>query len=154
VLPGLLYKDIQMTFRPYNQITASGVSDERTNNSGVTMQKGTPARVNGAGELDFVDIAVEAEALATVGVIAQTIGSGSQGSFLTSGKVENISTSALFGDMVYINKTGAITNIKPSAGVNGFVSGDFVVQIGVIAKNESNPLLKDLIISVVVVGQL
>lgn len=143
-----------MTFRPFNQLTASAVSDDRTNNTGVSMNKGVPARINSLGELDFVDVSVEAEALNTVGVVAQTILNNSQGKFLTSGKIEDIVTSAAFGDLVYIDKTGNLTNVQPSVGVNGFVVGDFVIQVGVVAKNESNPLLKDLIISVAIVGQL
>jgi hypothetical protein len=143
-----------MTFRPYNQLTASGLSDQRTNNTGVTMPKGTPARINVLGELDFIDVSVEAEALAGVGVTAQSIPNAAQGTFLSSGKIEDITTTAAFGDLVYVDKTGAISNTKPSIGVGGFVAGDFVIQVGVIAKNESNPTLKDLIISVAIVGQL
>lgn len=143
-----------MTFRPYSQLTASGLSDSRTNNTGVTMAKGTPARINSSGELDFIDVSVESQALAGVGVVAQSILNNSQGTFLSSGKVEDITTLASFGDLVYVSKTGGLTNSKPSIGVDSFISGDFVIQVGVIAKNEANPLLKDLIINIAIVGQL
>lgn len=143
-----------MSFRPYNQLTASGVSDERTNNTGVSISKGTPVKINNAGELDFINVTVEADSLAIAGVVAGTIGNGAQGTFLNSGKIEDLTTLANFGDTLYVSKAGALTNIKPSIGVDGFIAGDFVISIGVVAKNESNPTLKDLILNIDVVGQL
>jgi len=34
------------------------------------------------------------------------------------------------------------------------VSGDWIVRVGVVVKNESNPLLKDLLVNVQVVGSI
>ncbi len=143
-----------MTFRPYNQLTASGVSDTRTNNSGITFNKGTPVRIDSTGELDFINVSVEAEALAVAGIVSETILDGNPGTFLNSGKIEDVTTSTDFGDTLYISKSGSLTNTKPSIGVDGFVAGDFVISVGVIAKNESNPILKDLVLNIDVVGQL
>lgn len=143
-----------MTYRPYNALTASGLSDIRTNNSGVSINKGVPVRINAAGELDFINVSVEAQALSVAGIAGQTIPNSTSGTFLSSGKVEDITTTANFGDTMYISKTGELTNTKPSVGIDGFIAGDFVVSVGVIAKNEGNPLLKDLIINIDVQGQL
>lgn len=143
-----------MTYRPYSLLTASGISDTRPNNSGVTISKATPVRINTFGELDFINVAIEAQALSVAGCAAEDIPNTTSGVMVTSGKVSDITTSATFGDLMYIDKTGNLTNIKPSIGVNSFVSGDFVVSIGVIAKNPGNPILKDLIIMVDVIGQL
>jgi len=143
-----------MSFRPYNQLTASGVQDVRANNTGVSIDKAVPVRINASGELDFINVSTEAQALSVSGVAAQTILDGTAGSFLSSGKIEDVSTSAIFGDTVYISKAGILTNIKPAIGVSGFIAGDFVISVGVIAKNESNPILKDLIINIDVKGQL
>ena len=143
-----------MTYRPYNQLTASGLSDIRPNNTGVTITKGTPIRINSSGELDFVNVTSEAQALAASGIAAEDILNLTSGSIVTSGKVQNIITTASFGDLLFIDKTGALTNIKPSIGINSFVAGDFVVSAGVVAKNVSNPLLKDLIVIVDIIGQL
>jgi hypothetical protein len=55
---------------------------------------------------------------------------------------------------MYIDKTGNLTDIKPSIGVNSFIAGDFVISVGVIAKNATNPANKDLVISIDVIGQL
>lgn len=146
--------DTLVTYRPYNALTASGVSDSRPNNTGVSINKGTPVRMNSSGELDFIDVSIEAQALSVSGVAAESIPDGSSGVMITSGKVSNITTSAVFGDFMYIDKTGNLTNIKPSIGVNSFVSGDFVVSVGVIAKNSDNPSNKDLVIIIDVIGQL
>ena len=143
-----------MTFRPYSALKSSGVSDNRSNNTGSTINKGTPLRINSSGELDFVNVSVEDEVLNIIGVANQSISDGSIGSTTANGKVEDITTSFNLGDTVWLSKAGALTNIKPSIGVDGFVSGDIVVFIGVIAKNESNPSLKDLIVFIERQGQL
>ena len=143
-----------MTYRPYNQLTATGISDDRSNNTGVLIGKGTPVRINTSGELDFIDVSVEAESLAVAGVTTNDISNGAKGSMTNTGKVEDITTTASLGDTLYVSKTGGLTNTKPSIGVGGFLSGDFVIGVGVVAKNESNPLLKDLVLNIAVIGQL
>lgn len=143
-----------MTYIPYAQLTSTGVSDSRTNNTGVSISKATPVRINTSGDLDFVNVSVESEILNVVGVTNADIANGSEGDFINTGKIEDISTSLGFGDVAYISKTGTLTNVQPSIGVGGFVAGDFVVRIGVIAKNQLNPLLKDLILSMDIRGQL
>lgn len=143
-----------MTYRPYTLLTASGVSDSRPNNTGVTIPKGTPVRMNSSGELDFVDVSIESQALSVAGVVSADVPNATSGPIITSGKVADITTSAAFGDLMFIDKTGNLTNIKPSMGVNGFTTGDFVISIGVVAKNLDNPSLKDLILMVNIVGQL
>jgi hypothetical protein len=143
-----------MTYRPYTSVTSTGISDLRINASGVQINKGTPVRINATGDVDFVNVSIEAQALAVAGVAAANIPNLSSGSIVTNGKISDITTSASFGDFMYIDKTGSLTNIKPTIGVNGFVAGDFVVSMGVIAKNLTNALNKDLVISIDVVGQL
>lgn len=151
---GTSYRGDKMTFRPYSALQSSGVSDERTNNTGVTINKGTPVRINSSGELGFVNVAVENEVLNIIGVASQSILDGSSGTAVGSGKIEDITTGFALGDTVWLSKSGGLTNIKPSIGINGFVTGDIVVFIGVIAKNESNPALKDLIVAIERQGQL
>ena len=143
-----------LTYRPYSLLTASGISDTRPNNSGVAILKGTPTRINSSGELDFINVAIEAQSLSVAGCASEDIANATSGVIVTTGKIADITTSASFGDLMYVDKTGNLTNIKPSIGVNSFVSGDFVVSVGVIAKNTSNPILKDLVIMIDVIGQL
>jgi len=143
-----------MTFRPYTSLTATGVSDIRTNNTGATINKGQPTRINTSGELDFVNPAVEADSIGTIAVAQVSILNGLSGAVVAGGKVEDVTVTASLGDVVYVSKIGGLTNQKPSIGIDGFVSGDIVIQVGVIAKNEASPSLKDLIVNIDIVGQL
>ena len=143
-----------MTYRPYNTLTASGVQDQRVNNTGSLILKATPLIINSSGELDTVDVSVEAEALSIVGLAESDIPNSVTGSFIGSGKLIDITTTAALGDVLYVSKTGALTNVKPSTGVGGFTTGDFVISIGVVAKNIDNPSLKDLVLNIQVIGQL
>lgn len=143
-----------MTYRPFNTIQSSGVQDSRPNNTGGTIAKATPVTINASGELDGVDVSIESSALSVVGVAEGNILNGSSGNFVSSGKLTNITTSASLGDVLYIDQSGGLTNVKPSIGVGGFSSGDFVISVGVVAKNIDNASLKDLILNIQVIGQL
>lgn len=143
-----------MTYRPYDQITAVGLSDQRQNVSGTQMAKGTPVRMTLAGDMDYIDVSNEAHAFAVSGVTNTVVPNLSTGPVLTSGRLVNLTTSFAFGDPVYVSKTGGLTNVKPSLGVDGFVAGDFIIAIGVIGKNADNPANKDLILNIGLVGQI
>jgi hypothetical protein len=139
-----------------NQIGSSnaGVSSTLENNTGATIIKATPVCVDSLGDISTIDVSVENEATATIGVTSQDITDGNSGTIVTAGKVVDITTAASFDDTVYVSKSGTLTNVKPDIGVSGFAEGDFVISLGVISKNESNPALKDLIVNVQVIGQL
>ncbi len=143
-----------MTYRPYDSITAVGIADSRQNVSGVPMPKGTPVRSTAAGDMDFIDVSIEAEAFAASGITQDIVPDLSNGPVLTTGRLTNLVTSFSFGDPVYVSKTGGLTNLKPTIGVDGFVAGDFIIAIGVIGKNAENPANKDLILNIGIVGQL
>jgi len=143
-----------MTYRPYSAFVSPSLDYIRTNTTGVTINKGTPIRMNASGDPDFIDPSIESQVIAIAAVAQDSVANGVQGVFVTSGKVQNLSVSFLHGDSIWLSKTGGLTDIKPSEGVNGFVSGDFVVMLGVIAKNEANPSLKDLILHIDIMGQL
>ena len=143
-----------MTYRPYSAFTSPSLDYIRTNTTGVTINKGTPIRMNNAGDPDFVDPSIESEIIGIAGIAQDSIPNGEKGIFVTSGKVTQLSVPFDFGDTIYISKTGGLTNIQPSIGVDGFVDGDFIVMLGVIAKNEENPALKDLILHIDIIGQL
>ncbi len=102
----------------------------------------------------MVDVSVEGDIDAFAGVLSADLITASSGAVATSGTIENITTSFAVGSAVYINKLGLLTNVKPSLGVNGFGEGDFVIKIGMIAKNNDNGSLKDLIVQIQMMGQL
>ena len=57
-------------------------------------------------------------------------------------------------DVLYVSKTGGVTNVKPSIGVDGFTAGDVIIRLGVVSKNRDNPSNKDLIVNVAIIGVL
>lgn len=143
-----------MSYRPYNQIQASVIENQRTNNTGVTINKATPTRINSSGEVDFVDVSNETQIEGIFSLAGETISNGNTGNFVQHGRVEDVTVAFSLGDPVYISKTGGLTNTKPSIGVDSFIAGDFVVRVGVVAKNESNPSLKDILVDIDIIGQL
>jgi hypothetical protein len=146
-----------MTYRPYasivSAIQSSNLKSNLLNNSGLTIQKYQPVRINSNGDMSVIDVSLDAHALGTVGVVEDITVNGAYGYVVTHGKVENISTFNL-GDFIYVSKTGGLTNSLPSEGVDGFIAGDWVIRVGVIGKNEDDPILKDLFINFQIIGQL
>lgn len=140
------------------QSSGSGASNalekEMTNNTGGQVNKLTPVRVNSSGELDLIDPSVEDEALATIGIIKANISDSAAGIVVLSGILEDVTTSIAIGSDVFLSKTGTITDSEPEIGVADFTDGDFVVKIGTIMQNSSNPSLKDLNVNIQIVGQL
>lgn len=143
-----------MTYRPYDTITAVGISDQRQNVSGSLMPKATPVRTTAAGDIDFIDVSNEDHAFAANGITSTAIANLSVGSVLTSGRLTNVTITGNFGDPVFVSKTGGLTTIKPDRGVGGFVAGDYSIMIGSIAKNQDNPSLKDIVLNIGVIGQI
>ncbi|HBI02140.1 MAG TPA: hypothetical protein DDY18_11030 [Flavobacterium sp.] len=143
-----------MTYRPYDTITAVGISDQRQNVSGSLMAKATPVRSTSTGDIDFIDVSDESHAFAVNAVTGTAIANLSLGPVFTSGRLTNITITGSFGDPVFVSKTGGLTTTKPSIGVDGFVSGDWIIMIGSIGKNADVPANKDLVLNIGVVGQL
>jgi len=145
-----------MTYNPANvgvPAVARSAAKLATNNTGNTVYKATPARISISG-IESIDVSNEAEANAIAGIVRSDISDANEGEIVSAGLLENITTSAAIGDIMYVSKVGDLTNIKPSIGVNGFVSGDWIIRVGVIAKNSSNPVLKDLLVNIQIIGEL
>ena len=145
----------------YNPIFATRTTAETTaitnnvlNFTGSTLNKATPVRIALDGTMNAVDVAIESDVLTLVGVLSNTTLHGYKGKVISSGKIEDITTSANIGETIYLSKTGTLTNQVPTIGVDGFVADDFVVRLGVLAANDTNPILKDLIVNISVVGTL
>lgn len=134
--------------------TTSSELPSRTNSSGGALNRTDPVRIDTAGALQKIDVSVETDALTCLGVAKDSVANGNLVGIVTQGRLLDVTVSGTFGDAMYISKTGVLTNVKPSIGVNGFLAGDFVIFIGLIVKNQSNPLLADLMINIRVVGQL
>jgi hypothetical protein len=87
-------------------------------------------------------------------LLESTTANGAVGDVVLAGKIENVTTSFDFGDYLYVSKTGGLTNQLPSIGVDSFVSGDFVIKMGLVTRNRTTPANKDYLIRVEIVGQL
>lgn len=146
-----------MTYRPYvdiiSGIDSSAIRTTLLNNTGLTILKGVPVRINTSGDLSIIDVSVDTDVLGAMGVSNEMILTGTTGTIITGGKVEDVS-GFNFGDYIYVSKTGSLTHILPSEGVGGFVAGDWVIRIGVVSKNQTDPLLKDLFVNVQIIGQI
>jgi len=135
-------------------IQASNTTSTIKNQTGMLISKMTPVRVDTSGNMALIDVSSEVSALAMAGLLIDNVADQTYGTVVMSGKLMDVTVSASFGDIMYVDKNGTLTNIKPSEGVNNFNVGDFVVRVGVVVRNESNPLLKDLYINFGIVGQL
>lgn len=143
-------------FRGANGKTSARSAETGYQNAvGSNLTKGTPVSTNSSGQLVKVNVSTESLVQALVGLCSADIPSAANGMVSNAGRLENISTSFSVGDPIWLGKTaGTLTNVKPDIGAGGFVSGDFVVFIGVITKNEFNASLKDIQLMIQVVGQL
>jgi len=146
---------IKMTYNPsFRDSSALSVGNSLPNNTGSAIAKLTPVRSDASGDMDTIDVSIENEALAIMGITAEEIVNSESGRVITSGRIKDITTTASNGDIMYISKTGSLTNVKPSLGVGGFVSDDFVIFTGTVTKNQEDPLKKDLIVNITIIGQL
>lgn len=128
-------------------------STQQTNATGTLLSKGTPIRLTSSGAA-LIDVSDETSANSIAGVVRTNLSNGTVGEIITSGTIEDITTSFAVSDVVYVGADGALTNVKPSEGVNDFEQYDWVIRVGVIALNVSNSALKDLLVNIQIVGQL
>jgi len=138
-------------------LTVGAVSSElpaRTNSSGGSLNRTDPIRLDSSGTVQKVDPSVESQVLSCIGVAKDSISNGASVGIVTGGRLENVTVPGSFGDSLFLSKTGTLTNVKPAIGVGGFVTGDFVLSIGIVVKNQDNPLLSDLLVNIRLVGQL
>ena len=151
---------IYQTSAPINitqavQAAASGyLGDTQMNQSGVDILHITPVRMSPAGSITIIDASIENHAFGTIGVTVGDILNGHSGIVVYMGRVADISTSAGYGSALFVSKTGGLTSTKPSNGIGGFNSGDWVIRIGTVIPSILTPGQKDLLVNVQLVGQL
>lgn len=123
------------------------------NDSGGLLAALTPVRSDSTG-INTIDVSDEDHINNCVGVTIDAIADSSDGLVATDGRIEDVTTSIAVDKIVYISKTGGLTETAPSIGVGGFTSGDFVVKIGNVVQNQADNLKKDLIVDIDIIGQL
>jgi hypothetical protein len=143
-----------MSYNPFTRQSNSGFTGRfNQNQSGSAIPKGTPVKITSSG-ISLVDVSSETDIDAFGGVLAQDAANSTAGQIVVSGTISTITTSFAVGSVVFISKTGILTNVKPSIGVNGFGEGDFIIKIGMIAVNPDNTSNKDLLVQIQNMGQL
>jgi hypothetical protein len=149
-----------MTYRPYSAIISeasaggNAVKYTLTNNFGFPISALTPVSVESTGQFRPCLPSNETQSLNIVGVTEESVLNAEEGSVIGMGRILNVSLPFALGDFVWVSKTATLTNVTPEIGVGGFDVGDFVIRIGKIVKNQDNPLQKDLIVNISLIGQL
>lgn len=128
--------------------------DEFTNNSGSSLSRLTPVSIDSNGNVNLIDITDENLSTVSVGIVAEDTLAGQDGDYVTNGTIKDVSLAFDFGDSIFVSPTGGLTNVNPDVGVGGFAEGDFVIFVGVLAKNKANPLKKDLLVNIDIRAQL
>jgi len=123
-----------------------------------SILRGYPVTINSFGELAVVDITDEDSSYAFCGIAAVDCLIGGTASLAVSGNVFYDLPSAFgltgqWGKPIFVSHSGTLTMTKPTVGVGGFLSGDYILFVGVTTKNTSSGTT-DLILNPRVVGQL
>lgn len=133
------------------------------NNSGSTITKGTPVTVDLAGDLKVVDINSVNDSIAVIGVAKDDILDGEGGEVITSGRIIDapLPASASYKDVVYVSPSGAliaasslVNGSYPQINNDGYILGHHIISMGVVVKNASDPLKKDIIININMLSDL
>lgn len=150
-----------MTYSPGFRGTIGKGSSRQTqsgyqNGTGSTMPVAAPVSTNASGQIILTDVSSEASVEAMVGLTSQSIPSAASGQVVSDGRLENIPLGLGFavGDPIWVGLAGTLTNVKPDLSVVGWSSGYFVIFVGVVTKNEFNPLNQDIQLLRQIVGQL
>lgn len=134
--------------------SASSNKTQIENHSGVNLPAQTPVTIDTNGYAKAINVSVTASAFAACGITDLSgIADTSFGNIIVGGILNGV-TGFNLGDVLYVSKTGDLTNVKPSIGVGGFAALDYVIRVGVVMRNHTTPSQKDLIVNVTVVGQL
>lgn len=145
-----------MTYSPLaNGVPALARAQSRlvVNATGTAIPKGKPVRLSPTG-MQLIDVSDENQANAIAGITRTLINNAGQGELVSGGIIEDIGAIGTVGDVFYVDKAGDLTNVKPSIGINSFVAGDWVIRVGVLASNNVNPVLFDLLVNINIVGAL
>lgn len=134
-----------VSFNPQGMGSSRQLITDYTNASLITaIPQAQACYVNGFGKIVPLDLTNQSNWSAFVGYANVRIPAGTLGQVISNGRLQNVTTSYTAGTALYIGKDANPTSIVPSVGVNGFVSGDMVIFMGVIVPNETNSLELDI----------
>lgn len=143
------------SFNPESIGTSEGLVTDYTNSSLITaIPQAQACSIDNTGKLAPLDVSSQSSWNNFVGYAYVRISASSGGPIIANGRLLNIATAFAIGTPLYIGKDSNPTNIVPSVGVNGFVSGDAAIFMGVLVKNQTNPSEKDIALFTQVIGIL
>lgn len=135
--------------------TSSGNVTNYENASAIdAIPQARACSVDSSGLIAPIDLSDPASWKAFVGYANVRIPESTTGPIISNGRLKNITTALPVGTALYIDTNGDPTNIAPSVGVNGFVSGDACIFIGVLVANEVTPSEVDIALFTQLIGRL
>ena len=144
-----------ISFNPESLGSATALVTEYTNFSvSVAIPQAQACSINNSGKLVPLDVSDQVSWQNFVGYANVRIPASTQGPIIANGRLQNVTISYPVGTALYIDTNGNPTNIIPSTGVNGFVSGDMVIFMGVLVPNQLNSLETDIALFTQMVGTL
>lgn len=144
-----------VSYNPQSTGSSEAVISNYTNASSVTaIPQGMGVSCNSSGLVVPLDVSNETNVKALVGAANVRIPASSSGPVISEGRLQTITTAFSVGNALYFDTSGNPTNIYPTIGSNGFVSGDWIVFLGVLVPNVANPSETDIQLFIQVIGQL
>ena len=140
--------------------TPDSVKTSVVNGLATSVAKATAVYMDVNGEFQPVDVADET-AFSVFGLTDLAVPGDSSGLIVTSGRLQDITTSAPLGSVLYVNSAGGLIasseltlNSAPTVGLDGFVAGNLVIRVGIIGKNIIDGNKKDLLVNIQIMGIL
>lgn len=103
------------------------------NDSGETLPAATPVYADGFTTVTTVQKALPSTTSPILGLLKEALDDGEQGVCVVAGVLENVNTSSFSdGDVLYVDTSGGITNVRPSGGSGAVGVVAHASNIGII----------------------
>lgn len=146
-----------VSFNPQSTGTSEGLLTTYTNASAITaIPQAMACSVNSSGLIVPLDVSNQASWDNWVGYAQFRIPASALGGVISNGRLKLYTNTNSYplGTPLYIGIDANPTNIVPSVGVNGFLSGYAAIFMGVLVPNEANPSEFDISLFTQIVGVL
>jgi hypothetical protein len=125
------------------------------NLSGTTIPALSPVSLDSStGGLKITNVTSESDANTFQGITSAAILNNTSGPVVVSGAIPNISTAIAVGSPIFLSKPSGFTSTEPDYGVGTFAAGDWIIKVGALAQNPTNPSQIDLIVNSDIRGRL
>lgn len=144
-------------FSPQSTGSSESLITNYTNASGTTaIPQAMCCSVNSSGTIVPLDVTSQSSVNGLVGYANARIPASATAGVVSNGRLKLYTNSPAYalGTALYVGTDGNPTNVVPVIGSNGFVSGDYVIFMGVVVANEVNPSEFDIALFTQVIGTL